>query len=273
MTAMFSPLPEPPAPPRKPTLREASDQLSSLRHEHFEKLDLAKRKGAPPDLIAAAKNRIAELEAMTPEQFLARLMVGFEAEYSAYQVAERQQRFAEFIGGVGERYAECSFDNYSVRHERHRVVFDAIRGYATDIAARVAAGNGIVLHGPNGTGKNHLLTALARFAILEHGLTVSTSPKPPLLWPADILCLCDPCPVSGLDASGGYEAANKMNELRETIGAYYDARRPIWLSANVRSREHATEMLGAQMVDRLWDGAIVIHMNWRSDRKPLVTIW
>jgi hypothetical protein len=47
----------------------------------------------------------------------------------------------------------------------------------------------------------------------------------------------------------------------------YSHRKPIWLTLNVADGAEAELRMGAQTVDRLRDGALVLFCNWPSYRK------
>ena len=144
------------------------------------------------------------------------------------------------------------------------------------------AGDGVVLFGPMGTGKDHLLVALARVAILNHGYSVrwisgmqlyadfrqairdnaseqiivqrATNP--------DILILSDPQLPRG--ELSDYQASM----LFWIVDARYSMRRPTWVSLNVADGTEAERRIGAATVDRLRDGAVTVACDWPSYRKP-----
>lgn len=154
--------------------------------------------------------------------------------------------------------------------------------FAADIRATTEDGGGVVLLGPIGTGKDHLLVALARTAIFQHGYEVrwqsgmelyadfrdaintgepereviKRSTKP------DILILSDPQPPRG-DLSD-----YQVSTLFRIIDARYSQRRPTWVSLNVIDGAEAGRRIGEATVDRLRDGAVTIPCDWPSYRKP-----
>ena len=88
------------------------------------------------------------------------------------QAQERYRQLAELLRPMGKLHENCTLENYEIEHPGQGEVVAALRGYATNMRDEVAAGNGVILFGPSGNGKDHLLTGLARLAILEHGLHV-----------------------------------------------------------------------------------------------------
>lgn len=206
-----------------------------------------------------------------------------EEQWRQHRLAIIQERF---LAGVGKSYRQCSLDNFKVTDSAQRAVVRALKAYQENIRAEVAAGRGIVLYGPTGTGKDHLLIGLGRVAV-KHGLSVRWEYGPDLaarcraamdsdelrenaiirsLTGPDVLILSDPIPIRG-DLSG-YQATTlgRIIHQRDREG------RTIWVSMNATSRGDADERLGAPLEDRLENAAIVAECFWTTHRKPQVFI-
>ena len=66
---------------------------------------------------------------------------------------------------VGRRYWDCRLDNFRLHGgeketARQRAALNSLQLYADDLETNLRDGNGLVLFGPTGTGKDHLLAAL-----------------------------------------------------------------------------------------------------------------
>lgn len=193
----------------------------------------------------------------------------------------RRRRLARFDRSVGARYAKASLDNFETRGKADHAVLCTLITYSTRMDDEVAQGNGILLYGPAGTGKDHLLVGLARQAIMDHGLDVGFASGVDLfmlmraaikkgsderdvlkvLVAPDILLLSDPAPPRG--AVTDYQA----QAIYQVVDARYRAMRPTWVSLNVKSSQDADDRLGPQAVDRLTHGALVLKCEWPSYRR------
>lgn len=177
----------------------------------------------------------------------------------------------------GVRYRSCRFENYEIRHGAQREAVDLLLSYAAD-PATIETGAGVVLFGPVGTGKDHLLMALAHEVAHRQGIgTVwrngvdihadlkradfdGSRPKDDLAG-CPILWVSDPLPPTG--PLSGYQQLNFLG----LIDARYSAIRPTWVSLNVADRAEAESRMGAQAVDRICHGALVLPCNWPSYRR------
>jgi DNA replication protein DnaC len=210
------------------------------------------------------------------------------------QIAERERQEAEqqrqernkrcwdawnkLTAPMGVRYRDCTLQNYVVTHESQRKVLDEIQKYAGEIDRRVSDGQGLVLFGPSGTGKDHLLTGLSRAAVARdltirwiNGSNLYRAVRQGIgeaeedlvnryVWPR-ILYISDPIPpIGGLTP---FQAST----LFAIIDGRYRDKKAIWATMNVSDAQEAEQRLGAAVVDRLRDGAISLRCFWSSYRK------
>lgn len=161
---------------------------------------------------------------------------------------------------------------------RQRAVVDAVRAYGQSVEENIRQGRGIVLAGPPGTGKDHLLVGLM-YAAVGAGLTVEwrngmdlfgavrdgigngTDERDMLdsLVRPDVLVLSDPVPPWGPLTQ--FQAAF----LFRVIDRRYRDLKPVWVTTNT-SGDATDGKLGAALVDRLRDGAVSLVCDWPSYR-------
>ena len=207
------------------------------------------------------------------------------AEKRAKADAQRIERAAQSIERLhqvaGKRLAMATLDNYHAATPEQATILGTINDYARNIKERIREGVGIVLNGPSGNGKDHLLISAARCAI-EAGAVVcwkngqdllrefrdrigTEESEESLLAPlisADLLVISDPLPPSG--SLTDYQASM----IYCVLDSRYRDCKATWCSMNVTSRKEADNRIGVAIVDRLRHGALCLACNWPSYRKP-----
>ncbi len=208
-----------------------------------------------------------------------REMEGRVRQYMAKKrIARNHEAFAE---AIGPRYVACSLTNFEAGRAEQKTALTAVKAFAEKVGEHVERGNGLLLFGPAGTGKDHLLCGAAREAI-ERGHWVrwvngrdlfgqfrdrmdngdsSEGRQVADLVAVEILAISDPLPPYG--ALSSYQA----DLLFRVIDARYRAMRPTWATLNVTGGTEADQRMGAQIVDRLRHDAVAIHCDWPSYRK------
>jgi DNA replication protein DnaC len=220
------------------------------------------------------------------EEEAARKKREFEERQQAYQQEERRRVLLEgdvVVGvkrGVGARYRDCTLANYRCDCDAQTAVVKRLREYAEKIPDHVRRGDGLILFGPAGVGKDHLMVALAKLAV-EHRLSVRWENGADLYadvrecirdgsgegWIVDslaspaVLCISDPVPPTGPITPFQSEFLFRVLDRR------YRECKPTWLTCNVSSRTELEERLGPQNADRLCHGALTVHCDWPTWRK------
>lgn len=181
---------------------------------------------------------------------------------------------------AGRRYVDCRLNNFHVRAREQFDVVERCREYIASIEERIAGGDGMLLIGPVGTGKDHLAFALARGTIVRgfsaawvDGLRWYTLMRDriqqqrseseaiwELLQPS-LLVLSDPLPPAG--ELSNYEASN----LLRIVHRRYIEQRPTLLTVNLTSEDEGRELIGDQAWDRLIHGAELVWCRWESYRR------
>lgn len=196
---------------------------------------------------------------------------------------ETAERLRQLVNARGERYAECSLQNYRAESPEQKAAVDLLVDFCEQMSGliRKQGQGGLILYGPRGTGKDHLLMAAMRYAIEHVSFSVrwcngmdligdirdriqtgeQESALVRSMTTPDILAISDPLPPFGV-----------LTEFQATmlfriIDARYSRRKPIWVTVNVANRAEFEQRMGAQLVDRLIDGALVMFCNWASFRQ------
>lgn len=186
---------------------------------------------------------------------------------------------------AGARYVGCTLANYEVTNDRQRRVVDHLRGYLDSLDENLLNCRGIVLFGPVGTGKDHLLFATLReivnwredvtvcwkngqdwFGDVRDAMDtdVAEAKLMRMLTRATVAVISDPLPpMGGL-------GAHMATMLYRVIDDRYNAKLPTFVSVNVKDNAEAVASMGSATWDRLCGGAYKIHCNWASHRKPFL---
>ena len=182
----------------------------------------------------------------------------------------------------GGRYAGCRLENFDCPTAPQLAAVKRLLQYAERLTDHVRAGDSLTLFGPVGTGKDHLLAAMMRLAVLG-GFTVAWRSGAELfgevrdridqerseaswvsaLLAVDVLAISDPLPPIG--SLTEFQAAM----LFRVIDGRYSRSRSTWITINCRDADDAQARLTPQIVDRLRHRALSVHCNWPSYRKPL----
>lgn len=175
---------------------------------------------------------------------------------------------------LGPKHHGATLENFNPPTPTAARVLAAVKDYAKNLQEHIKKGTNILIFGPPGTGKDHLLTALAKLCA-ANGTYVTLIRGSDLLREASetperidtfkktrILYIQDPLPpIGGLTPT-------QSSILFEIVDYRWQRNLPIWCSLNVTGSEEAENRLGAATIDRLSDGALVLQTNWPSYRKP-----
>lgn len=226
---------------------------------------------------------------VSPED-IQRLAAEEQAARARRWAHHREQQWRSVVAGRGERYADCSLDSFACSLPIQRDVVAALEAYAAELVTRRLRGGGVLMIGPSGTGKDHLLLGVARRLIDR-----DTDPR--VRWTTgvdlygeardriggeqserswlraycepDVLILSDPVPpvVEGRGREScltDWQAA----VLYRVVDARYASGRPTWASVNVESASEARTRLSSPIVDRLRAESLVCLCHWPSHRRP-----
>lgn len=207
-----------------------------------------------------------------------------EQWYREFEIQKRDELRAEtwsrFVASRGPRYAECRLGNFQCQHEGQRAAVERLKAFARDLVAETRSGTNLLVFGPKGSGKDHLLSAMVFAAVRQdvyprwvNGMDLFGEVRDLMdeggserryveaLVAHQVLYISDPLPPSG--PLSPFQQAT----LFRVLDGRYSRRKAVWCSVNVASSGELEDRIGAQNADRLRDGAIAIYCDWPSFRK------
>jgi len=187
---------------------------------------------------------------------------------------------------IGKRYVRCRLDTFRTDGEHAAAKIKAVdqcREYVNNFAEHCEAGRSLVVIGPKGTGKDHLVSAVVReiarrlgkpgLVVFRDGLTLYSEFKSAFdevgsqdaivskyVMPK-LFAVSDPVPPSGPLSNFDQQLIMRI------IDGRYRECRPLAVTINCATRAEMATRLGAQSTDRLFDCAIVVVCNWPSFRE------
>jgi DNA replication protein DnaC len=167
-------------------------------------------------------------------------------------------------------------ENYQIKYPAQKPVVTTLLALQRGLAEHITDGRGLILWGPVGTGKDHLLTGVVKVAahlglsaryrntaglfgeIAAAALAEDSSPDAVIrrYTKPSVLCLSD------MDI--GWKETHQ-NNLRWLVTARNDEYRSTWITLNT-NLEILAKRLGPPLWDRLRSKAVILECNWPSWR-------
>jgi len=236
------------------------------------------------DMIQGGESKLCDLttrigERLVSPEHRARLK-GERLADQARQDELQEIRIQDFWRLRGTRYARCTLENFEVTCHEQTAVVVAVAQYRDNLEASIDRGVGLVLTGPSGTGKDHLLATLCG-PVLAIPRTLKWTSGAELFGkfrdnidsrdsegglladytlPA-VLVLSDPMPIIG--SLTAYQAGI-LYRILDYRSSHLQA---TWATLNVSNREEAERHLGPQIVRRLVDDSVSLACNWQPYRR------
>lgn len=205
-------------------------------------------------------------------------LTGSESYEAKSALNNRKLNWESIQHQIGKRYKDCKLQNYEQPTDDHQKAVEAVRKYQLAMNGDDDFGN-LVIVGPVGTGKDHLMSSVMRYATFHLGLNpawcdgqtlfahirdayANNDSEADILKKAsraDILAISDPLPNGDL-------SEHQKNILGMILDSRDRAVLPTLATVNVPSREALYSQLGERTADRLCHGAAFVVCNWRSYR-------
>ena len=186
---------------------------------------------------------------------------------------------------IGERLSGSSFSNYQATTLAQQEAVSRCRRYADKFETAYKGGHNLMLLGPCGTGKDHLMVATIamivkryprlgnkiRFAwgnaLTQRFQDAATGKSQEnysrlveLYSEPHLLCISDPAPASG-DLSDF-----RKQVMVDLVDERYRRKKPIAMTINVANRSQLAERIGDATTDRILHGAMKVICDWPSFR-------
>lgn len=270
-----------------PTQQQTEPDLAKLA------VELAERRTQSPAASDTCQPIARDLDAMVArlrsDSKGTRIYIDPAEREAAQRRTQAAQRWAAIQASIGARYAMSTFEGYEVYHADQRPALEAVKQYAANLPAHVARGDGLILYGPCGTGKDHLLNCVLREAALTHGLPVShvygldlhaqvreamdderVEKALKSYRDAQVLAISDPIPNAGTLTDW------QRQTMMRLVNTRYVSMRTTMLTINAPSLDPGVDPktqvnvwneLTDAVFDRLTEGAVMVPCFWPSYRQ------
>jgi DNA replication protein DnaC len=223
------------------------------------------------------------------ERFVA--MFGPDGEHNPWKPRlgdkERFNAFKDLAKVRGARYVPATLDTYQTSNSEQVAVVSRLRAMQRDGIPNLHRGGGLLFYGPEGTGKDHLLFAMLRHAIIDCGYTATWRDGMGLqdeiresigdggqselrrrLCEPQIMAISDPLPPRAGQSDKDDLSAWNLQFLRDVIDRRYSALKSTWFTFNGTSLDALKAALLPPLTARIAADSTELLCSWRSNRKP-----
>ena len=218
---------------------------------------------------------------------LDKLVVGYRKKKPQREPSDLRAAFIELMNGppgyerraLGNTLAGKKFEDYEIVNDGQRKLVDGLLKYANELDEKYLSGGNIMISGQRGTGKDHLLSALAK-RVFNAGYKVVWISGPLMnevarraidekefgeetyrsLIYADFLWISDPNLASAVLTNYQAEWLYRIIDHRARFTA------PTWVTANFNNLEAMEAQIGGPTADRIINNAKVFYCDWASYR-------
>jgi len=197
------------------------------------------------------------------------------AERERREIERRQEWWTD--SGVDMRFDDANFEPPAGAKPAQRIALKRCSEYAESFHRH---SHGLVLIGPTGTGKTHIVAAIARHLILNRGIRAEmytarelirklrgTWRKGSELSEQDLISNLSCRALLAIDDLGvGFGSDSEMTQLLDVVDARYKGNAPTIVTTNATLPE-LKSLVGDRTFDRLLDGAEVIKCDWPTMRR------
>lgn len=202
------------------------------------------------------------------------------ADFQRRAVVSAFRRLNALRRSIGPRYAQCNLDNWEFTNDprernEQQAVLARIHEFAEELPDVVKSGSGLFLHGPSGTGKDHLLAAVMLNAACkgywvnwQNGLDFAATARDAVTESEMFKRLTRPSILGLSDPPSPRDLTTVQRALMlRAIDDRYRRRKPTWITVNAASLAEVRVRFGHELVERLMEGSLCLGCNWGSFRQ------
>jgi DNA replication protein DnaC len=213
-------------------------------------------------------------------------VIRYRPEVCPICMAEKKSARLMRSAAIPKRHQECRFENYEIRTDEQKDIFDVCKEYAETFREKAfQRGDCLIMSGNCGTGKNHLATAIAR-TVMESGFSVvlttargmvarireswdrSAQHQGERLTELEAIREFADVDLLIIDEVGKQFAGGKSDEVHlfEVINMRYLNTKPVIVLSN-ESAKSIESYIGTAAYDRLCENGLLLSFNWQSYRR------
>ena len=207
----------------------------------------------------------------------ARVEEEFRNEEKRKQAEAHKNRFKHL--NLGKRFDDATFDTYDTTSREQEIVKRTCQRYAETFSDRFVSGDGMILSGNPGTGKNHLAASIAK-SVFDQNRTVLHTTVTRMMrevkesWGKSsekterevVNSFINPDLLIIDEVGIQFGTTAEQVIFMDIINSRYGDMRPTIL-ITMNSLEDVAKILGPQIIDRFREGkSSILKFDWQSHR-------